>query len=497
MSSKYWSGRFNQDVNADVLNYTETTHIDSRLIKYDIIGSIAHALMLYKRGINAFDCTKNILSFLIALLDKNDIALDPSLEDVHLNIESMLTDECGPEVGGRLHTARSRNDQVCVDTKMYLRDEIFEIQKLLAQFIEMLLSNSLLYKNTIAVGYTHGQGAQPISYGYWLSSYASMLTRDMNRLLNALHNVNQSPLGSCALAGTSFDIDRNLTCTYLGFPDVLYHGLDATSSRDFVSEFLSSMTILMVNLSRLAEEVVLWSSFEYKLLELRDEFCTGSSIMPQKKNPVVAELVKGRTGRVIGAFVQNVTMIKGVQMGYNCDLQEDKPYLWDCIDTIKSSIFMSHKQIESASFDENRAIEICFLNFSTITELANWLTKNRGLPFRKSHHLTGELTQYLLSKNYDPRNTGLCAKFLNEKNICITEQDLKTIFDPRLIVQRQNSVGGTSPESVEKICANLKATISSYSDEFAKWENFTKDSFVNLIEDAKSICESNGNEALM
>lgn len=492
MSGKLWGGRFSSDVTDDVLRYTETIGIDERLIRYDIIGSIAHLLMLNNCGILTENDSKKIMRALLKLHDQaenHELKLKTELEDVHLNIESCVIDITGMQVGGRLHTARSRNDQVCLDTRMYLRDEIHTILGELFNFVDHLVARALKEVKTVAVGYTHGQPAQPISLGFWLSAYASMYLRDIGRILNALNTVNLSPLGACALAGTSFPIDRQATAIHLSFPEILNHSLDATSSRDFITETLSAFSALMVNHSRMAEEIVVWSSFEFGLIELSDAFCTGSSIMPQKKNPVVAELAKGRAGRVFGALIQNLTMIKGVATGYNCDLQEDKPFLWDSIDVIKATTVILRKQIESANYNSARATELCWENFSTITELANWLTSKHGIAFRDAHRITGELTQHLLALKQTPRASDVCASFLQSRGIDVEPTELLAILDPFVIMTKQNSLGGTSPGAVRDVCDDLRARLERYRGLVNESIQRVSSAEATLMNDAKKLIE--------
>lgn len=458
MSEKLWGGRFEKEIDYEVLLYTLTTNIDARMAEHDIWGSIAHLLMLHHQDIVGRDDAIAILTVLLSLLDdaqNGSLRLDPALEDIHFNIESQVIARTSPEIGGRLHTARSRNDQVVTDTRMLLRWSILDLKIALHNFITDLLMIANDNLETIAVGYTHVQPAQPISLGYWLTCYASMYLRDLHRLSESYHITNQSVLGACALAGTSFNINRDISCRLLGFDRLLVHGLDGTSSRDFIAQTISTFSILMSNHSKLAEEIVLWSSFEFGLLNIDDAFATGSSIMPQKKNPVVAELAKGRTGRVYGALMQILTTMKGVTTGYNCDLQEDKPMLWDAIDTVLSTTQILNRHILTSRYDSQRAEDLCWKNFSTVTELANYLVKERGLPFREAHRVTGELTQALIAAGKDLRDDATISRLLAEEGININAETLRPIVDPKLVLLRQTSVGGTSPVSAAAIIAML------------------------------------------
>jgi len=464
MSNKLWSGRFKKDIDDQVLWYTETTQIDQRLAVYDVWGSVAHLIMLNRQQIVDDEATRKILGVLLDLLDKakqGTLQLDPHLEDVHLNVESIVIRETAPEVGGRLHTARSRNDQVVTDTRLYLRQTLLEIERSVANFIADLLEQALVHVDTLAIGYTHVQPAQPISYGYWLSAYASMYLRDLKRIHETYNTVNQSVLGACALAGTSFDISRELTRELLGFDGLLLHGLDATSSRDFVTQAVASLSILMANHSKLSEDMILWNSFEFGLLQIDDAFATGSSIMPQKKNAVVAELAKGKAGRVFGALTQILTTTKGVTSGYNCDLQEDKPLLWDALDTAQFTTEVLHKHILTSKYNTQRATELCFRNFSTVTELANFLTRSKSVPFREAHRITGELTQALIDKDSDLRDEAAVLAFLAERDVRIDAASYREIIDPAEVFKRQRSEGGTSPESVRKTVQVLSSSLQA------------------------------------
>ncbi|NHB90196.1 argininosuccinate lyase [Photorhabdus tasmaniensis] len=465
MAEKLWGGRFSKEIDRSVLKYTLTTDIDSRLIRYDIWGNMAHLAMLNNCEIVSEEATGKIFSALLKLYESNEqgtLTLDPELEDVHLNIESLVIREIGSEYGGRLHTARSRNDQVVTDTRMYLRAELLDIQKSLYSFVNTLLKLSDECTHKIAIGYTHLQPAQPISLAFWYSCYASMFLRDLERLESAFNVTNLNVLGTCALAGTSFPIDREMTSKLLGFDRELIHSLDATSSRDFALQTASTFAILMSNFSRLAEEIVIWNSHEFGLLTIDDTFATGSSIMPQKKNPVVAELIKGRVGRIYGVLMQLLTMVKGVTLGYNCDLQEDKPMLWDAIDIIKNTTSILHQHIENSEYKSDRAEELCWKNFSTVTELANYLVREKNLPFREAHRLTGLLTQKLSTKTMDMRNTAFVREFLAQQSITLSEKEIYDCVSPIKVMERQCSAGSTGPDRVKEMIKKLQQELKSF-----------------------------------
>ncbi|MCW7761630.1 argininosuccinate lyase [Photorhabdus luminescens] len=490
MAEKLWGGRFSKEIDRNVLKYTLTTDIDTRLIRYDIWGSMAHLAMLRDCKIVSEEAAKKIFSVLVKLYELNEqeeLILDPELEDVHLNIESLVIQEIGSEYGGRLHTARSRNDQVVTDTRMYLRAELLDIQKTLCSFIDTLLKLSEQCAHKIAIGYTHLQPAQPISLAFWYSCYASMFLRDLERLESAFHITNLNVLGACALAGTSFPIDREMTSKLLGFDRELIHSLDATSSRDFALQTASTFAILMSNFSRLAEEIVIWNSHEFRLLAIDDTFATGSSIMPQKKNPVVAELVKGRVGRIYGMLMQLLTVVKGVTLGYNCDLQEDKPMLWDAIDIIKNTTSILHQHIENSKYRSDRAEELCWKNFSTVTELANYLVREKNIPFREAHRLTGLLTQQLSTEAMDMRNTAFVREFLAQQSILLSEKEIYNCVSPIKVMERQCSTGATGPDRVKEMIRKLQQELEGFQSKIEHHSQILKDAENATLNIAKNM----------
>jgi argininosuccinate lyase len=428
----------------------------------DLWTNVAHALMLTQQGIVPEDDGRAIISCLARLMDdaaRGELTLDKNYEDVHLNIEQAVINSLGIDVGGKLNLARSRNDQVVTDTRLYLRGELLKIQSALIHLIETLLGEAAKNADKVMVGYTHGQPAQPISLGYWFSAYASMLARDLSRFASAYEITNRNPLGSAALAGTSFPINRALTTRLFGFGGEILHALDATSSRDFVVEAIAAAALLMGNFSRLAEEFVVWSSHEVNLVEIDDSFATGSSIMPQKKNPVVAELVRARTGRAYGALMQILTVIKGVPLGYSCDLQEDKPPLWAALDAVKSTVPMIEGQLLSAKFNHQRALELCWSNFSTATELANYLASDRRLSFRQAHHVAGETVRALVKSGKTMGDIEAVAAELLDRGVAIDSATLRRLFDPAQVIARQVSAGGTSRGSLQEILDVIKAEL--------------------------------------
>jgi argininosuccinate lyase len=465
MTDKLWGGRFDEDITPDVLDYTLTTDVDVRLVFADLWQDIAHVLMLGRQGIIPEPTARAILGSLLGLWERHengDLTLRPELEDVHFNIEAMVIEDLGRETGGHMHTARSRNDQVSTDARMYLRRVHLDAVAANLALVDVLLSFPEEELLAILPGYTHSQAAQPVSVGFWKTAHASMLLRDVRRLRGAFERTDESALGACALAGTSFPLDRELTARLLGFGAVLSHALDATSARDYLIESSAAFAIGGNNLSRMAEEIVLWSGHEYSLVQVSDAYATGSSIMPQKKNPVVAELTRGRAGRTTGTLVQLLTMAKSVTLGYSCDLQEDKPYLWNAIDTYLSTLRIVAGQTRGLRFDTERGEELCWDNFSTATELANYLVSDRGLAFREAHHVSGSLVSALLKQRKTLRDTAASAAILAELGHPVEEPVLAHIFAPRTAVTSYTSPGGTSPRSVEAVRAELRAAVEEH-----------------------------------
>lgn len=465
MTEKLWGARFEQDISKEVLEYTATIDIDSRLIRHDLWQSLAHVLMLAGQQIIQVDAARQILGVLLELWDRyrrGELVLRLEYEDVHLNIEHEVVERLGLDIGGRMHTARSRNDQVATDTRMYLKETQIEAVRATADLIDVLLGiDDGDYTNVIP-GYTHSQAAQPVTVAFWRVAHASAMLRDIGRLQDAYRRTDICPLGGGALAGTSFPIDRALVARLLGFDQVLSSALDATSTRDFVIETAAAFAIAGTGLSRLAEEIVVWSGNEFRLCQVADEFATGSSIMPQKKNPVVAELVRGRTGRLTGTLVQLLTMVKGVSLGYSCDLQEDKPYLWDGIDTYLTSVRILTGQTRKLQFDPDRGEQLCWDNFSTATELANHLVRERGMSFRDAYTATGRVVRQLIEQGMTLRRTDAVAKLLFEGGHPVDKDTLRRILDPRSVVASCSSVGGTAPASVRSTAQEVRSACTKF-----------------------------------
>jgi argininosuccinate lyase len=385
------------------------------------------------------------------------LQLKPQLEDVHMNVETYVIEGAGPELGGRMHTARSRNDQVLTDGKIQAREEILDTQAALGRLQEALLDIAEAEAATVMPGYTHVQHAQPITLGFWTSAYASALMRDQRRLANAYEVVNTCPLGACALAGTSFPIDRRLSAGLLGFAAVHEHALDAVSSRDAFAETLFALAMLASNLSRLSEELVFWSSYEFGMVTMADEFASGSSIMPQKKNPCIAELARGRCGRLYGHLFQLLTTLKGLPFGYNRDLQEDKPPLWSAFDEVKEILGVLAEMLPTATFNRRRMAGLAGANFSTAVELANFLVRERGLPFRSCHEIVGKAVLGLIERGNTFADLKECQALLREQGVEMTVKEIARATDPSAALLAYSSLGSSAPKEVRRMVRALRA----------------------------------------
>ena len=457
-SGKLWGGRFSRDLADLALEFSESTAADAPIIAEDIWGSEAHSIMLAACGIISEDDLRSILGGLESTrqqYEAGEFELDRQLEDVHMNVESHLRETSGREVAGRLHTARSRNDQVVTDARMHLRARLLDIQEVLADLQQVLLDLGAEHTETVMPGYTHTQHAQPISAGFWLSGHAASLQRDQQRLAETYLRVNRCPLGACALAGTSFPTNRALTARLLGFEGVLEHALDAVGSRDFVLEALADMAIVAANLSKLAEEFVLFSTYEFRMIEIDDAYAAGSSIMPQKKNPGMAELVRARTGVAYGRLMQALTMAKALPSGYNRDLQEDKPALWQSLDSVEECGRIMAAMVSTARVDPERMAELAGRNFAAATELANFLVRERGLPFRDCHRIVGGLVGALAAENRLLSDYDRLQELLAEAGQEVSVEQLTEIVDAQACLHRQVSLGSTGPEQVAEMIGKL------------------------------------------
>jgi argininosuccinate lyase len=455
--NKMWAGRTAGELNQIADQFNASIPFDQRLYRQDIQGSIMHAEMLAAQGIIPATAKDHIIAGLEEILrelEDGTMEVDMSAEDVHMFIEAALTEKIGDE-GKMLHTARSRNDQVALDLRIYVKEEIEELQQLLIEMIESLVGKAEEYKKTVMPGYTHLQRAQPITFGHHLMAYAMMYLRDLDRLKDVYKRTNVSPIGCCALAGTTYPTDRRMEAAGLGFADVCRNSLDGVSDRDYCVELLSALSILMMHFSRLAEEVVLWSSWEFKFVELSDDFTTGSSIMPQKKNPDMAELARGKTGRVYGDLISLLTVLKGIPLAYNKDMQEDKEPVFDAIDTTKICLQVFAPMISAMKANEENMMHAAQKGFINATDLADYMTK-KGMPFREAYKITGTIVSDCIRKG-----TVLEKMSIEEykEYSDIFEEDLYDAIDLINCVKRRNSEGGTSVESVEAQIAYVKKEI--------------------------------------
>ena len=449
-----WAGRTAGATDQLADDFNSSIRFDSKMYRQDITGSMAHAAMLGAKGIITPEEADTLIAGLeqiLADLESGALAVDYSAEDIHMFVEQELTQRLG-DVGKKLHTARSRNDQVALDLRLYLREETDEIIDLIKQLISAILEQAETYKATILPGYTHLQRAQPVTFGHHLMAYASMLARDIDRLSDGRRRINVSPIGSCALAGTTYDTDRFFEAQKLGMDAVCINSMDGVSDRDFVVELLSDIALIMMHLSRFSEEIILWSSWEFKFIELSDAFTTGSSIMPQKKNPDMAELVRGKTGRVYGDLMGLLTTLKGLPLAYNKDMQEDKEGIFDACDTVKMCLQIFVGMISTMSVNADNMKAAAGGGFINATDLADWLV-GKGLPFRSAYKISGEIVAECIRRR--------CVLEDLPLEVYRTFSDL---FDEGIYeavnldncVSRRISFGGTSVSSVEAQLAYVK-----------------------------------------
>ncbi len=445
---KMWAGRFAKELNKEADDFNSSIHFDCKMYKQDITGSMKHATMLAMQKIITDDDRDKILAGLQSILDDLDsgkLQFDMDAEDIHMFVESELTKRIG-DVGKKLHTARSRNDQVAVDIRLYLRDETNEIIPLIKNLLAAILSVAKDNKNTILPGYTHLQRAQPITFAHHLLAYAMMFIRDIGRLEDAVKRMNYSPLGSCALSGTTYNTDREFVAEQLGFDGITLNSIDGVSDRDFCVELMSAFATVMMHLSRFSEEIILWSSWEFKFIELDDSFTTGSSIMPQKKNPDMAELVRGKTGRVYGDLFTMLTVLKGIPLAYNKDMQEDKECIFDSIATVKQCLKVFAPMIETMKVIKENMYSAAQKGFINATDLADYLAK-KGLPFRSAYKLVGQIVAYCIDNGLVLETMPL-EKYREYSELF--EEDLFVEISLETCVSKRISAGGTGPDSVEK-----------------------------------------------
>ena len=444
--SKLWAGRTAGDTNQIADDFNSSIRFDCRMYKEDVTGSMAHAAMLGAKNIISKADADAIIDGLQTILDDLEsgaLEIDPAAEDIHMFVEQVLTERIG-DTGKRLHTARSRNDQVALDLRMYLRAETEEIISLTKALITALTDQAEAHKADILPGYTHLQRAQPVTFGHHLMAYAMMLLRDVDRMQDASIRMNVSPIGCCALAGTTYDTDRVMEAEALGFDAVALNSLDGVSDRDFCVELLSAWSILMMHLSRLSDELILWSSWEFQFVSLSDDFTTGSSIMPQKKNPDMAELCRGKTGRVYGDLMALLTTLKGLPLAYNKDMQEDKEAVFDAVDTVKMCIRVFAPMIETMTVKSDNMLRAAQTGFINATDLADYLVK-KGMPFRSAYKISGALVAECIQKGLTLEELPLDAYQVHSE---LFEADLYQDINLAACAEKRASLGGTSVQSV-------------------------------------------------
>ena len=456
-NKKLWSGRFTENTSNITEKISASVHFDSRLYMQDIEGSIAHARMLNKAGIISGDDLNSIITGLGQILNEiedGSFKFDASLEDIHMNIESALTVKIG-DAGKRLHTARSRNDQVALDLRLYLRDESHIIQKKLLDLLTLLVNFAEKQIDIVMPGYTHLQIAQPVRLSHHILVYAWQISRDLKRLKLAMDASDIMPLGAGALAGVNYDTDREFLRKELGFKDTTMNSMDTVSDRDFVLDFLYFASVLGMHMSRLCEELILWSTSEFNFIRLSDTVTTGSSIMPQKRNPDVAELIRGKSGRLYGNLISLLTTMKGLPLTYNRDMQEDKEPLFDSVDTVKLCIEGVHEMISTMKVNAQKMKAGLYSNFSTATDVADYLVK-KGLSFRESHEVVGSMVGYCEKNNV--RFFDLPLETLNNFSSLFAD-DVKEVFDPEFSTERKKSSGATSKKEIQKQIKILKKIV--------------------------------------
>ncbi|MDO4529503.1 MAG: argininosuccinate lyase [Lachnospiraceae bacterium] len=452
--AKMWAGVTSGETAKIADDFNSSISFDSKMYKQDIAGSMAHAAMLGSKGIIEgweADYLIDGLHTILEDLETGKLEVDPSCEDIHMFVEQVLTERIG-DVGKKLHTARSRNDQVALDLRLYLREQIDEITEKLKKLTLIVCEKAESYKDAIMPGYTHLQRAQPVTFGHHLMAYAMMFLRDIDRLSDCRRRMNLSPIGSCALAGTTYDTDRKLEAERLGFDGICLNSMDGVSDRDFALELSSVLSILMMHLSRFSEEVVLWSSWEFKFVELSDAFTTGSSIMPQKKNPDMAELVRGKTGRVYGDMIGLFTVLKGLPLAYNKDMQEDKEGIFDSCETVKNCLDVFNGMIETMTARTDNMMKAAQNGFINATDLADYMVK-KGEAFRNAYKISGQIVAECMEKGLILETYPL-EEYKKHSNLF--EEDVYEAVDLKACAEKRISEGGTSVQSVEKQIAYVK-----------------------------------------
>ena len=457
LSLKLWAGRFHKELDKTTNDFNSSISFDSRMAQQDIMGSMAHAAMLCRQGIISAadnDAIQSGLSDIAAELREGTLAIDPNAEDIHTFVEGELTARIG-DAGKRLHTGRSRNDQVALDIRLYLKDAVPPLRAQLCGLIEVLCNKAEQYADTILPGYTHMQRAQPITFGHHLLAYAEMLLRDIGRLDDALRRLNVSPLGSGALAGTTYPLDRESVAAALGMDGVSQNSLDGVSDRDFAVELAAALSLIMVHLSRFSEEVILWCSWEFKFIELDDAFSTGSSIMPQKKNPDIAELVRGKSGRVFGDLITLLTMLKGLPLAYNKDMQEDKEALFDALDTVSMCLTAFTPMIDTMTVLPENMRRAAAAGFINATDCADYLV-GRGLPFRDAYKAVGTLVAQCIADGHTLETLPLA----DYQAVCpLFDEDVYDAISLERCAATRRVTGGPAPENVRAQAARVRALV--------------------------------------
>ena len=454
-----WAGRFSKEINKDVNAFNSSLSFDCRMYKQDIRGSLAHAKMLCKQGIidqQAYEEITKGLNDILHEIEEGTLLFDPNAEDIHMFIEAELTKRY-PVSGKKLHTGRSRNDQVALDLRLYVHDEIKEIDQLLKEMIKVLTDVAIQHTETIMPGYTHLQRAQPVTFAHHLMAYAEMFLRDIDRLKDIDKRVYVSPLGSGALATTTYPLDRQFTAEELGMYDIMYNSMDGVSDRDYAIEFTNALALIMMHLSRFSEEVILWCSWEFKFIDLDDAYATGSSIMPQKKNPDIAELVRGKSARVIGDATTLLTMMKGLPLAYNKDMQEDKENLFDAIDQVKLCLPVFKDMIKTMTVHKEKMREAAARGFINATDCADYLTK-KGAAFRDAYKVTGQLVAYCIDHQLTLETLPLDVyKQYSEK----FDEDVYQAIALETCLKNRQVIGGPSPAVEKKNIERVKAKVSA------------------------------------
>ncbi len=454
---KMWAGRFDKALDKIADDFNSSLRFDHKMYKQDITGSMAHATMLAAQGIISPKDCEDILEGLQSILndiDEGKLTFDTDAEDIHMFVESELTKRIG-DTGKRLHTARSRNDQVALDIRMYLRDETNDIIELVKKLIKVVVNKAEEYKDAIMPGYTHLQRAQPITFAHHLLAYGMMFSRDISRLEDAVKRMNYSPLGSCALSGTTYNTNRYMVAEKLDFDGITLNSIDGVSDRDFCIELMSAYSTIMMHLSRFSEEIILWASWEFKFIELDDSYTTGSSIMPQKKNPDMAELVRGKTGRVYGNLVATLTMLKGLPLAYNKDMQEDKEAIFDSIETLKMCLDVFTPMIDTMKAIPQNMYAAAQKGFINATDLADYLVK-KGLPFRSAYKIVGTIVGDCIKKGIVLETMSLDEYKAQSE---LFDEDLFEEISLKTCVEKRISAGGTGLKSVETQIAYLRDLI--------------------------------------